>query len=358
MNFDDRIISEAANWAIRVDAGLDGPGQDAFLDWLTADPRHSAEYEKQRAKWARLDILADWRPEHAGRPNRDLLAPRSAPLFEWLRARRRVFAGVTLGALAAAAACVAFVVSGTMPFADDSGASDAGGALAIADNPISTIEQSKLDDGTIVELNRGAAITVMYSATERCVRLESGEVNFHVAKDPSRPFVVNINGVNVRALGTSFNVRRGDEAVEVLVTSGVVQVNADDAKPAAAVKSQTASRDTLVGAGQMAVVSLEASASSMTVQTIATDKIENIIAWHPRQLDISEQTLASAVEEFNRRNAPIHIAIESADLANTLVSATLRSDQVENFVQMLETGFGVRVRRVGNLVTLCKDRQG
>jgi transmembrane sensor len=352
MDPQDKIISEAANWVVRVDAGLGAAGQDAFLDWLTADPRHAAEYERQRAHWARLDILADWRPEHAARPNRDLLAPRRepafAPVLAWLWKRRRLFAGVSFGAAAAAACAALFVfapdgIPGTARSRAPAASAPAGGGM------ISSIEQSKLDDGTIVELNRGASITVLYSATERYVRLDHGEANFHVAKDAGRPFILNIDGVNVRALGTSFNVRRESSAVEVLVTSGVVQVHARDNESAPGPK--TMREDALVKAGQMAVVSRE---SSLTVQTVTTEKIENLIAWHPRLLDITEQPLSNVVEEFNRRNAPIRLVIADPELAKTAVSATLRSDQVENLVRMLEGGFRVKAVRKGDTVTLRK----
>ncbi|MDR2674293.1 MAG: FecR domain-containing protein [Opitutaceae bacterium] len=361
MNPQDRIISEASAWVIRVDAGLGAAGQDAFLDWLTADPRHAAEYERQRARWARLDILADWRPEHAARPNRDLLAPRREPVFAWLGRRRRAFAGAASGALAAAAcaaAAVAACAAALFVFAPDGipGVARSRGPAAAAavaraggGDMISSIEQSKLDDGTIVELNRGAAITVWYSDTERYVRLERGEANFHVAKDPLRPFILNIDGVNLRALGTRFNVRRESSAVEVLVTAGVVQVHTRGGECESAPGSKTQRGDALVKAGQMAVVSRE---SSLTVQTVTTEKIENLIAWHPRLLDITEQPLSNVVAEFNRRNAPIRLVIADPELAETAVSATLRSDQVENLVRMLEGGFRVKAVRQGDTVTL------
>lgn len=223
-----------------------------------------------------------------------------------------------------------------------------------AKDAISTIEQSKLDDGTIVELNRGASITVMYTPTERYVRLDHGEANFYVAKDPARPFVVNIDGVNVRALGTSFNVRRESGAVEVLVTSGRVQLHAGADRQMTAPAREPEQEDAVVKAGQLAVVSLAAREPSLSVQTVESDRIENMIAWHPRLLDITEQPLSNVVEEFNRRNAPIRLVIADPELAKTAVSATLRSDQVENLVRMLEGGFRVKAVRKGDTVTLRK----
>lgn len=96
----DKLEERAANWVWRLDRGLSAEEQDAFFDWLVADPQNAEVLARHRRNWKRLDKLADWRPEHAERPNPDLLAPDSSP-----RWNRRVF----LTPLAAAAALAAVV---------------------------------------------------------------------------------------------------------------------------------------------------------------------------------------------------------------------------------------------------------
>ena len=56
-------------------------------------------------------------------------------------------------------------------------------------------------------MNRGADVSVLYTPTERRVRLDRGEANFKVAKANERPFFVLVGGFRVRAVGTEFNVR-------------------------------------------------------------------------------------------------------------------------------------------------------
>jgi transmembrane sensor len=46
----------------------------------------------------------------------------------------------------------------------------------------------------------------VFASNERNVQL-SGEAFFEVAKDPTRPFRVEVNGQKIEVLGTSFNVR-------------------------------------------------------------------------------------------------------------------------------------------------------
>jgi transmembrane sensor len=75
----------------------------------------------------------------------------------------------------------------------------------------------------------------------------SGEAHFFVEKDPQRPFVVNAAGIDVRAVGTAFNVRIDPAAVEVLVTEGRVRVDPavphdDPAAPAVSPRASAGSR--------------------------------------------------------------------------------------------------------------------
>ena len=86
-------------------------------------------------------------------------------------------------------------------------------------------ERYELDDGSIVELNRGAQATVEFTEKNRLVSLDSGEAHFTIAKDSSRPFIVTARGVAVQAVGTIFNVKINEDSVNVLVTEGRVLVD-------------------------------------------------------------------------------------------------------------------------------------
>src|SRR5690606_1455801 len=77
--------------------------------------------------------------------------------------------------------------------------------MAAGRTQLAPIEDRTLDDGSVIRLHRGAAVTVEFSAHERHVTLTRGECSFEVAKDSTRPFVVESSGVAVRAVGTAFN---------------------------------------------------------------------------------------------------------------------------------------------------------
>jgi transmembrane sensor len=83
-----------------------------------------------------------------------------------------------------------------------------------------------LPDGTVVTLNRGAALTIVGGSVEKglTVRLR-GEGFFSVRHDPARTFAVQIGAVVVRVLGTSFELN-GDrnDSIELIVETGAVRV--------------------------------------------------------------------------------------------------------------------------------------
>jgi transmembrane sensor len=325
----EQLEKVTAQWIVRLERGLTAAEQDEFIDWLTADPRHGDELNAQKTGWNRLNLLADWRPEHGAQPNCDLLAPPPARQRRW-----RVLAGFSAVALAAALAIGFFLGTGrTTPPA----------AAPLA--PIALIEQRTLDDGSVVTLNRGAEIAVRFTAQERRVELVRGEAHFEVAKNPARPFIVAAEGVAVRAVGTAFKVRLDRSAVEVLVTEGRVGVTPGESRAA------VAEAPLQLVAGERTVVSL-VNPVAPRVTAVSPDDLASSTAWQPRLLEFNDTPLAAIVAEFNRANAPIRLELADVELEHRLLNTAIRSDNVEGFVRLLEGGFGIRADRTGNVIVL------
>ena len=139
----------------------------------------------------------------------------SRPRMYW-----RMAAAVLL--LAAATASVLYIVNGSsregIGAGTDQQLSSATGQIII----------KLLPDGTKVWLNTRS--TIRYAETfsglaEREVWLE-GEAYFDVAEDKQHPFIVHAPGIQVRVLGTAFNVKSytGDATVETTLVRGKVSL--------------------------------------------------------------------------------------------------------------------------------------
>ena len=87
--------------------------------------------------------------------------------------------------------------------------------------------QVTLADGSRVWLNAGTKLTcpIAFVGKERRVRLD-GEGYFEVERDESKPFIVEINGMEVKVLGTSFNLRSftADNRSTATLVSGKIEV--------------------------------------------------------------------------------------------------------------------------------------
>lgn len=315
----EEIEQAAAEWVIRLDRGLDAHEQDEFSAWLTRDPRHRTALARLRWGWDELDRLAGMDQPAPTFPGPHLLAPHPART-------RRVRAWLATAALTGAALITVAIYFGghvrnSVPTLSPT---------AVAHT--TACERQVLTDGSVIDLNRGAAIKVSFSATFRHIQLVRGEANFTVAKDAARPFVVDASGVSVRAVGTIFNVHADSSAVEVVVSEGTVKIHRTTAPEATA---------PLVHAGQHAVVLLANSAPAPHIADLTPDEISARLAWQPRLLDFTDAPLREIVGGFNAHNS-VQLVVGDPLLEAKRLSVTFRSDNVEGFVRLLESNFGMR----------------
>jgi len=331
----DAIESAAAEWLVRHDRGLTPAQQDEFLSWLTASAAHRASFERHRRLWGDFNALAQWRPEHGTVPNPDLLARHRRPSpWRW-----------AAPALLAAAAVALLLVW--------SSANRAPNHATLAFEA-TTYRQETLSDGSVLDLNRGAHVVVQFTAAERRVLLVQGEAQFAVAKNPARPFVVRAGGVEVRAVGTAFNVKLAGPNLEVLVTEGTVHVSQQTvvvtptsmAAGAAAGSAPSAAPVVLAAltAGQRTVIPVATVIAPPVVVPASVPEIARLLDWQPRLLDFESTPLAEVVETCNRRN-PQRLVIGDEELRALTIVASIRSDNVESFVRLLEGTMGVRAER-------------
>jgi len=97
-------------------------------------------------------------------------------------------------------------------------------------NSTGHITKSILSDGTIVWLkgNSKLSFPVNFKDDLRKVDLD-GEALFEVAKDARHPFIIHCGNLTTRVLGTSFNIKRTNNKIEVDVLTGRVFLSSANA---------------------------------------------------------------------------------------------------------------------------------
>lgn len=321
----------AAVWMTRRDAGWSAAEQAEFQAWIEASPTHALAWAKVDAAWQLLD-----------RPRYDGLAETFAQQLAVRQRQRRIRRYVlgTTGLAAAAALTLLF-----LPPVER--AKDA--VARVAPPPVVRSPQQILPDGSVVDLNRDSEIVVEYDAERRRVRLVRGEAHFEVKSDTARPFVVTAGGVDVRAVGTAFAVRLDAAAVDVLVTHGRVAV-ARPTEAGGAPNPMSAPAVTL-SAGLRLSLPTTAEILSPQPEALSEAEIARRLHWRHPRLALSGTTLADAIAMLNQQNT-VRVTIADAELAQLRMSGVFRLDDIEGFVDVLATNYGVASERSGNEIVL------
>lgn len=121
--------------------------------------------------------------------------------------------------------------------------------------------QLTLPDGTRVWLNAASSLTypVAFKGKERRVKL-AGEAYFEVAKNPDKPFHVNVGGKQtVEVLGTHFEIKAYDDDADIRTTllEGSVKVSGKNS-------------DVIIKPGQMAINNLK---EPLTIRNADLDEV-------------------------------------------------------------------------------------
>ncbi len=204
---------------------------------------------------------------------------------------------------------------------------------------IGALQAVPLSDGSRITLNTDTQINVDLTQTERRVNLAQGEAYFEVAKDPSRPFVVNAGDKRVIAVGTQFSVRREGDDVRVFVTEGKVRVERS---------AYGASRPIMqLEAGSIA----RADSDGLLVQEKPIAEVEQLLSWRTGYLTFDRTPLADAVAEFNRYSRR-KIVIEDPSVAAIRVGGNFRATNVDAFVRLIESDFPIAATQRGGQIIL------
>tara|TARA_A100000171_G_scaffold19247_2_gene17678 strand:- start:618 stop:1865 length:1248 start_codon:yes stop_codon:yes gene_type:complete len=181
-----------------------------------------------------------------------------------------------------------------------------------------------LSDGTKVKLNSGSSIKYpvrFLKGQDRKVFLK-GEAYFDVTTDKAHPFIVNADEMNIRVLGTQFNLSfyPEDEDISTVLVEGAVVLY----KEGADINTNTSSQ---LVPGQMA--EWNKINNTMTVKEVDTNIYT---AWKDGYLLFKASPFYSIRSKLERH---FNITIEdrSGRLANQIYTATFRNETIEEILE-------------------------
>ena len=310
-----RAAAEAAAWLARLQQDGRSPQTEAaFQDWLRTDAANASAFARATDIWEMLPGAA---------AVRDLTGVTPLPV------RRRSSGYVEM---ALAATVLAGLVAGGVYWTS---------RPAVFETAAGEQQVKTLRDGSRVSLNTDSRISVSYGGGVRHIALERGEAVFDVEHDPAHPFLVDAGGERVRALGTSFAVRRETGRVTVTLIRGRVDVSriGDAGGPAVIQAELTPGERATVVSGAAAVVD--------------RPSIDAVTAWRHGEVVFSNTTLAAAADEINRYG-PVKVVVNDASVAELPVSGVFETNDPTEFAVVMAKLNGLHARRIGGRIELSR----
>ncbi|OFX39200.1 MAG: hypothetical protein A2X03_05775 [Bacteroidetes bacterium GWA2_40_15] len=241
--------------------------------------------------------------------------------------------------------------------------------------PMGSHARFSLSDGTVVDLNAGSNLKYdnRFGLKERVVHLE-GEGYFTVAKDPQKPFIVKTSFLNIRALGTEFNVKAysDDNKIEATLIEGSIKVEpVSDIYKAVDVILKPNQKLTFYKSDSSLVekTAVEGEKPESKTQPVSTQKInkiprlvrenvdvERVISWKENRWIFEKESLSQIAVELERK-FDVEIQFDSERLKNYRFTGTIVAEPIEQVLEVMSISAPIRYKLEGRVVTLSENRQ-
>lgn len=260
----DSIDAQAASWFARNRNDASRAERKAFAAWQ-AVPAHARAYAEFEQLWADLAQLQQL--------NKPVSLPKRKPSL-WRPA------------LAVAATLLCAVL-----------ATHIGAPRELYHTQIAThakgMRTLHLPDGSTLYVNANTHLRVDFSAHQRILHLDQGQLYIEVAADKERPLYVQAGESSVRVVGTGFDVRRSPQQLVVSVAHGQVAFEPNGNGPV-----------TLLGARQRAAYNY--AKGTLQQQTLSAEEVAD---WRSGHLSFRNRELASLIDELSlyRPQAPLQV---------------------------------------------------
>lgn len=203
--------------------------------------------------------------------------------------------------------------------------------------------QLQLSDGTLVHLNAGTTLKypVKFIAGENRQVFLDGEAFFDVAKDKKHPFIVNADNLNVRVLGTHFNVSNypEDAATDVVLVEGSVGMYNSN-------EDFNADKNTILKPGYKG--SFNRQNAAISTKAVITDIYTS---WINGGLTFRNMSFKNIITKLERRYN-VTIINKNEKLANEKFNASFKDESIENVMSYFNDIHGINYTIKNNQILI------
>jgi len=194
-------------------------------------------------------------------------------------------------------------------------------------NNTAAIVEKKLPDGSAVWLKPGSKLTYERKNEESNREVTfTGEAFFDVAKDALHPFVIYANEMNIRVVGTSFNVIAlpTSRTFKVSVVTGKVQVTGLGKSGKTESVYLTPKHQASFNLSSQKIVETELSEVQLKKQY-----------WKPFSLNFSDASMDVVAKEMQKA-FQVKVEFSNADIANCHLKVDFNNQQLPEIISLLE----------------------
>lgn len=203
------------------------------------------------------------------------------------------------------------------------------------------ISKVELPDGTWVWLNSGSKISYsnLFASKNRHISL-TGEAYFQVTKNKDLPLIVTSGELQVKVLGTKFNVTAYPENKEIAVVleSGSVEL----------LNSKTESFHLNLKPGERAV--FNKTDKNLQVSTVNTSKFTS---WKEGIINIYNQTLEEVAERLESRYNQKFIL--DNEVKNYIYTFSIKNESLDEIIQLMEKITPVKAEQKNDTILFRTD---
>ena len=189
-----------------------------------------------------------------------------------------------------------------------------------------------LPDGSQVTLNKNSLISYAskFTGTTRPVKLQ-GEAFFKVTPNATKPFIISVNDVTVKVIGTSFNIKNRNGKTVIVVETGVVKIskyqNSIELHPGerVTIDQETLSKESNPG------------------------KLYNY--YRSNQLECKNTTLQELVDALNEIYHA-NIVISNQALRNKQITASFKNSSLDEILNVISLTVNVQVQHKNQQIIL------
>jgi transmembrane sensor len=295
-------------------------------NWISLKPANQKYFNHFELIWQQSRVLAEssevdedaawqrFKTRIANKGEPAIIVPFKKS-FNWLR-----IAAIFITTIAVAALFYFVTNTGKQP-------------IEFASNDV--VLKDTLPDNSVVTLNKHSSLSYHEKSGLKSYRRATlkGEGFFNVKPDKSKPFFVEVDGIEVKVVGTSFNIKSLENVTEIIVESGVVSVSKNNQL----ITLQKGEKLTIPHNGFIPDKKQNA------------DKLYNY--YRSREFVCDNTPLWKLIEVLNEAY-DTKIIIENEKVKKEQLTTTFSNEPIEKIVSVIAETFELSVERKGNQIIL------